>query len=304
MTKFLPFPSPMRIGSDICSIFRIWDIVARDQVGFVRRVLTEKERECYKERLLSPLAVAEDAKADPWKRFVPLLGEYLKKNMSSMQDSHELISNLRLEENPSEKQRFRISLASSFGDDGNYMLSCDNWRLPEVTHQDIKARIEEIDGNATMSDLELALALQMKHASREKWPKPITSQIFWLGRGIAKIRGRGKMSGKMDDEQVREVPMYDLSKFLAGRFAAKEAIIKAHRHRRITYHDIDIITPTESQTETGSSPPVAIVKSQEGDEHPYREVQVSISHDRAYATATALVCEPSSGQHEPSESSI
>ncbi|CAG8961687.1 hypothetical protein HYFRA_00006227 [Hymenoscyphus fraxineus] len=288
MTKFLPFPSPMRIGTDICSIFRIWDVVMRDRVGFVRRVLTEKERECYKERLLAPLAVAKDAKADPLKRFEPLLGEYLKKNMSSTQDSHELITSLRLAEPPTEKYRFRISLASSFGVDGNYMLSSDNWRLPEDTYQDIKARIEEIDGNATMSDLELALALQMKVASQEKLPKPITSQIFWLGRSIAKIRGRGKM----DDEQVKEEPMYALSAFLAGRFAAKEAIIKAHRHRRITYHDIDIITPTESQTETGSLAPVATVKSQEGDEHPYREVQVSISHDRAYATATALVCEP------------
>lgn len=77
-----------------------------------------------------------------------------------------------------------------------------------------------------------------------------------------------------------------------SRWAAKEAIIKAHKHRRVTFHDIEIHTPWKNAS--GSVAPIAIVKSEEGDEHPsYQEVQVSISHDGNYATATALVFEPS-----------
>ncbi|KAI9051743.1 hypothetical protein LZ554_004783 [Drepanopeziza brunnea f. sp. 'monogermtubi'] len=92
--------------------------------------------------------------------------------------------------------------------------------------------------------------------------------------------------------------------FLAGRFAAKEAIIKAHHFRRLTYHSISILRPTLTPGHTGSFPPIAVVLPEPGKERVWdplngktvsdegQQVRLSISHDGLYATATCLAAEP------------
>lgn len=71
---------------------------------------------------------------------------------------------------------------------------------------------------------------------------------------------------------------------MGGRFAAKEAAMKAHEHRRLGWHDIVI----ERRRDDGSSgPPVARIKADEAgvdDE----SALVSISHDGDYATAVCI----------------
>ncbi|KAG9237420.1 hypothetical protein BJ875DRAFT_156831 [Amylocarpus encephaloides] len=77
--------------------------------------------------------------------------------------------------------------------------------------------------------------------------------------------------------------------FLAGRFAAKEAIMKANHHRRLTYHDIEIATITKPLSySAGSLPPIAIIRSNQGSWENGQEVPISISHDGHFATATSL----------------
>ncbi|OAA40844.1 holo-acyl-carrier-protein synthase [Beauveria brongniartii RCEF 3172] len=82
--------------------------------------------------------------------------------------------------------------------------------------------------------------------------------------------------------------------FMAGRFAAKEAAIKAHTHRQLTFHDIVIERrAVAARTETlGSGPPVARIRA--GEEAGEDEsAMISISHDGDYATAVCLAHDPS-----------
>lgn len=81
------------------------------------------------------------------------------------------------------------------------------------------------------------------------------------------------------------------------RFAAKEAAIKAHSHRHLTFHDVIIeprrnLLPEARGARLGSGPPVARIKGKtEADED--ETAMVSISHDGDYATAVVLAHDPS-----------
>ncbi|KAK3687364.1 hypothetical protein B0T22DRAFT_439005 [Podospora appendiculata] len=84
----------------------------------------------------------------------------------------------------------------------------------------------------------------------------------------------------------------ECSKFMAGRFAAKEAAIKAHPHRRLTFHDIVIrrLENVSAQGGGGSGPPVAVIKGAPGCLS--QVARMSISHDGGYATAVCLGFDP------------
>jgi hypothetical protein len=80
------------------------------------------------------------------------------------------------------------------------------------------------------------------------------------------------------------------------RFAAKEAVIKAHHNRRLTYHSIIIHLGSSKQLEAsdrvqGSKAPYAVVISESGSWEDGQEVKLSISHDGGYATAVCLAYE-------------
>lgn len=77
-----------------------------------------------------------------------------------------------------------------------------------------------------------------------------------------------------------------------SRFAAKEAAIKAHHCRRLTYQSIAIHRPPD--TEEGSKPPVAVILPENGEWEEGQEVKISISHDGNYATAVCLAFDPES----------
>ncbi|KAL7789556.1 hypothetical protein V8C37DRAFT_386294 [Trichoderma ceciliae] len=80
--------------------------------------------------------------------------------------------------------------------------------------------------------------------------------------------------------------------FVAGRFAAKEAAIKAHSHRRLTFHDVLIERRGRDEERLGSGPPVARIKSEEREDEDV-SAMVSISHDGDYATAVCMAHDPS-----------
>lgn len=76
-----------------------------------------------------------------------------------------------------------------------------------------------------------------------------------------------------------------------SRFAAKEAVIKAHPHRALTWHDITIQSPAVGAYPGRNGAPFAIIRGEDkgGDADPEdREALVSISHDGEYATAVCL----------------
>jgi holo-[acyl-carrier protein] synthase len=109
------------------------------------------------------------------------------------------------------------------------------------------------------------------------------------------------------------------------RFAAKEAAIKAHPHRRLTFHDIIIRRAAWSQNPepgrdseadqnrrvleqederaeaedgshqyAGSGPPEMIIKGGENGLPESQVAKVSISHDGEYATAVCIGFDPES----------
>lgn len=79
---------------------------------------------------------------------------------------------------------------------------------------------------------------------------------------------------------------------MSCRFAAKEAAIKAHSHRRLTFHDVVIERRGRKEERLGSGPPVARIKG-EHEEDKDVSAMVSISHDGDYATAVCMAYDPS-----------
>jgi holo-[acyl-carrier protein] synthase len=78
-----------------------------------------------------------------------------------------------------------------------------------------------------------------------------------------------------------------LSQFVAGRWAAKEAIIKAHTGARLTMKDITIESVTKEDGSSGA--PIAWVDIWEGAKlKEQREVKISVTHDGEYAMAVCL----------------
>ncbi|KAA8570833.1 hypothetical protein EYC84_000225 [Monilinia fructicola] len=78
-----------------------------------------------------------------------------------------------------------------------------------------------------------------------------------------------------------------VARFIAGRFAAKEAAKKAFSKRRLGFHDITIDNP--SLDNLRSRAPITLIKSTKGQED--QIVPMSISHDGDYATAVCMSCE-------------
>ncbi|KAJ9136443.1 hypothetical protein NKR23_g9841 [Pleurostoma richardsiae] len=139
--------------------------------------------------------------------------------------------------------------------------------------------------------------------------------IAWIldGRVPAKEGRRLGAAAEKDGGAGGASDLWRAACFMAGRFAAKEAVIKAHHEHKLTFHDITILSrrtaaaattrernrQTEDyddssdetgrrsaaeEEERGSGPPVATVMLA-GEAH---EVAVSISHDGDYATAVCL----------------
>jgi holo-[acyl-carrier protein] synthase len=91
---------------------------------------------------------------------------------------------------------------------------------------------------------------------------------------------------------------------ILSRFAAKEAAIKAHSHRRLTFHDVVIERRGRKDEERlGSGPPVARIKG-EGEADADVSAMISISHDGDYATAVCMAHDPSVGVEEAEEDDI
>ncbi|KAF4449486.1 hypothetical protein F53441_7256 [Fusarium austroafricanum] len=105
------------------------------------------------------------------------------------------------------------------------------------------------------------------------------------------LHGGRKTLQTHDQLASNDPEMWKCAAFIAGRFAAKEAAIKAHPHRRLTFHEVIIERRPVDSERLGSGPPIARIRSGEGDsEDP--SALVSISHDGDYATAVCLGHEP------------
>ncbi|RFU28262.1 hypothetical protein B7463_g8088, partial [Scytalidium lignicola] len=93
-----------------------------------------------------------------------------------------------------------------------------------------------------------------------------------------------------EEEKVVKKRVKVVANFLAGRFAAKEAAIKAHTVRRLTYQDI-AIRKQSAPSGMSRAPLVLIKREGRGWSEDPQIVPLSISHDEDYATAVCMACE-------------
>ncbi|KAI0439539.1 hypothetical protein F4803DRAFT_553990 [Xylaria telfairii] len=148
----------------------------------------------------------------------------------------------------------------------------------------------------------------------EEIQHPTTARIL----RILDHNAQGSQDAKAVPNMIDGASFTRAVEFMAGRFAAKEAVIKAHPHRRLTFQCIAILRTTHSpegsvldasgrerepaMNEEGmsaddktpqSGPLVALIKPEEEDGAD-RDVyaSVSISHDTEYATAVCLGINP------------
>lgn len=112
---------------------------------------------------------------------------------------------------------------------------------------------------------------------------------------LDEARGLSGMVDVSSDEIARRDPeWWAAASFVAGRFAAKEAAIKAHSHRRLTFHDVVIERRGRNEERLGSGPPVARIKGRGGEDGGEdASAMISISHDGDYATAVCMAHDPS-----------
>ncbi|TRX89345.1 hypothetical protein FHL15_009782 [Xylaria flabelliformis] len=147
---------------------------------------------------------------------------------------------------------------------------------------------------------------------------------------ILEQNAQGNRVAEAHPSSIHETPTFTrAAEFMAGRFAAKEAVIKAHPHRRLTFQCITILRATNSsgdsvpntsgqgqgegqgqgqeftsfrnvdpwpepkEESSESGPVVALIKA---DENAQSDIyaSVSISHDTDYATAVCLGINPTS----------
>ncbi|KAI5917135.1 hypothetical protein F4810DRAFT_697776 [Camillea tinctor] len=122
----------------------------------------------------------------------------------------------------------------------------------------------------------------------QPWTKPLISIIL------------SPASGDAEPAALRESEMWRAARFMAGRFAVKEAVFKAHPHRKLTWHRIvidrlplattkkDEKMEKEKEKDSDSGPPLARIR---GDgRYEDTRASVSISHDGEYAVAVCVGC--------------
>ncbi|THV52586.1 hypothetical protein BGAL_0075g00320 [Botrytis galanthina] len=218
------FPFPVNIGTDICRISRIQDILTKHQSKyahrFIRRIFTPQEQVWYRPRLL------------------PLI-EYLY-----FMERREFI------QGKIEKQ--------------------ERWKAKSL---------EALIGLVTPKETPLLNSTAAND-------KPVGS-LIWPTYGAQEDL---KKLTKEEEEsillQLKE-NVQGVARFVAGRFAAKEAAKKAFSKRKLNFHDITIDSP--SLDNLRSRAPVTLIKSAAGQDD--QIVPMSISHDGDYATAVCMSCE-------------
>ncbi|KAI2611974.1 4'-phosphopantetheinyl transferase superfamily [Hypoxylon sp. NC1633] len=113
-----------------------------------------------------------------------------------------------------------------------------------------------------------------------KWPKP-TKLVQYLAT---------RPPPAPDDPQDPNIAQ--AAEYVAGRFAAKEAVIKAYSVRDLQFGDIEItyegvVDPLDPPKRSAKRKLLAVIRDAQGREDAY--ARLSISHDGDYAVAMCLL---------------
>lgn len=256
----IPFPYPLRIGTDVCRIARIARIL-RGPHGprFIQRVLAPDELA----RPRPAVAAILDAAAAAAVRAAP--GDYVagprsrplfKQGNGREWEKREVKEEEDDEDERSLKEKEEAAAAAA-GGDGDGDGGGDGW-------------------------------------TRVQWQ----AASFLAGRWVACFFFLLRTAAVCDDECGGR-RLTTVSSRPLPRWAAKEAAIKAHPHLRLGFHDIVILTPSEAEEgcagdqttpERHANAPMALIRA--GDGRRDQMALVSISHDGGYATAVCIGFDP------------
>ena len=91
----------------------------------------------------------------------------------------------------------------------------------------------------------------------------------------------------LSENEIAILPGNSPYQFLAGRFAAKEALFKALGGRLVRFSDIEVLNDADGKPYVGNIPLLKATIGIEADT-PLR-IHLSISHERDYAVASAII---------------
>lgn len=122
--------------------------------------------------------------------------------------------------------------------------------------------------------------------------------IYGIGTDITDIRridemlssyGDGFLARILSDAERAICPRRNEAAFLAGRFAAKEAVFKALGKRKgLSFRDVEILNDPEGKPYLANLP--AVMKAlQSAGVAPALKCHVSITHEREYAVAFVVM---------------
>ncbi len=287
-----PFPIPMHVGTDICHIPRIMTIL-RDPsraAPFVRRILTPSEipyanRELIKVMGLTPLAALSST--------LPDLGPY------------DLLGGVvppgpRRQPRPQKPETepetpTTLTATAGTGEGAGVGTGAEpetahpepvqgTEQSPATLHPSVyKAAAHYLAGRYVC--LTLCCSVCRDLCCSVCLPACLSVCVS-VCRPVPTRRGRASLTNYA---------------YPVSRFAAKEAVIKAHPHLSLRFQSISILTAARLARERGveawgsanfiearTNAPMALLKFYRGNQKAEQTARVSISHDGDYATATCI----------------
>jgi phosphopantetheine--protein transferase-like protein len=302
MPPFRPFPVPsLSIGTDIAHVPRIAKLVASKETlpRFLRKVLTSREERDF--HLRFPQDVSDDVKSEGG----------VSKAEERPTSLHDVVRGWQTpqayrERTPPRRERYASSLRSE---------------------QSIVDKINSMRGDGIASTRNSYRALHdlstLHETTREARLRSVQdaydesrkSDGISGGKSSRAVNGKYLQDGPSSSESESAVGESDYgwvdkaARYLAGRWAAKEAVVKACSWRKLTFDEIQILKDDASNRIYGvilDRPQLKDTRAQwerKRDtlkESPVEEidedvsgqiVKVSISHDGEYATAVCLAAE-------------
>ncbi|KAG0652608.1 hypothetical protein D0Z07_0466 [Hyphodiscus hymeniophilus] len=305
-----PFPFPINIGTDICSVQRILKLLRNPSARytrtnlFARRILTTKELES---RWLSQAdAVREWSQLHKQSSDLRFSWrEYTIDDYYRLRRSHKMSGSTRrkiaqhdeIMDVAEEDLTFGTMAAANDEADPAHTTNFEQSTLPqrssEMQKEGLLPSIASDGGHGCSQTI-----VESKDIGGTK-ANVISGDYGQEAEASLSIAQKSENQRFLREEVINNQmdklfpKIWNAAQFLAGRFAAKEAAMKAYHCRRLTYQDVEIRSPPP--IDGWSQAPIAMVRPENGNWYDAQIIPMSISHDGGFATAVCMVYEHSAG---------
>ncbi|KAK3906318.1 hypothetical protein C8A05DRAFT_29821 [Staphylotrichum tortipilum] len=192
---------------------------------------------------------------------------------------------------------------------------CHVGRIAAILRQPLAARlIRRLLAPVELDHANPELLRVLLHVPEITAPPPAPDETVLLGGGSPRGRRRTREQTGAAYAPLHPWVYSRAAQYLAGRFAAKEAVIKAHPHLSLTFHTINIlpasalaklkgpeVCPESSRNPASAQAPMALLRFSRKGKDAEQIARVSISHDAQFATATCIGYEDEPARPEMSK---